>query len=113
MGSRETQARGLTQSSSWELFVKKELWQQNASAVQVFKTSLMEFLGREGYRRGGWVKGETFDGKQKIKENQVMREKKRISERKRRERSGDVSAKTNPEPEMRYEKEVVSSLTGP
>lgn len=93
--------------------MKKELWQQNASAVQVFKTSLMEFLGREGYRRGGWVKGETFDGKQKIKENQVMREKKRISERKRRERSGDVSAKTNPEPEMRYEKEVVSSFTGP
>lgn len=78
----------------------------------------MEFLGREGYRRGGWVKGETFDGEQKIKENQVMRKKKkkkkrRISEQRRRERSRDVSAKTNPEPEMRCEKEVASSLTGP
>ena len=37
----------------------------------------MEFLGREGYRRGGWVKGETFDGEHKIKENQVMRKKKK------------------------------------
>lgn len=37
----------------------------------------MEFLGREGYRRGGWVKGETFDGEQKIKENQVMRKEKK------------------------------------
>lgn len=40
----------------------------------------MEFLGREGYRRGGWVKGETFDGEQKVEENQMMRGKKKKKE---------------------------------
>ena len=79
--------------------MKKELWQQNASAVQVFKTSLMEFLGREGYRRGGWVKGETFDGKQKIKENQVMRKKKK---------KGSLNRKGENDPGMSLPRQTLS-----
>ena len=75
----------------------------------------MEFLGREGYRRGGWVKGETFDGEQKIKENQVMRKEKKKGGSLNGEGENDpgMSLPRNPEPEMRCEKEGVSSLTGP
>ena len=65
----------------------------------------MEFLGREGYRRGGWVKGETFDGEQKIKENQVMRKKKK-------KKGGSLNREGENDPGMSLPRQTLSQRWG-